>query len=116
VQERLAAHGLSTVDYRCVPLEHDEAQPTHPEYPTTPKYVTEIESSPDESLDFCLIDGHYRQACLRACLPKLKKGGFLIVDDSHFMPLSEWGVPANWPVVLRSHTGIKETTICKAAR
>src|SRR5215469_18206294 len=100
VLERLTSRGLSNVDYRYVPLDHDETLPTQPEYAMTPQYVAEIESYPNSYFDFCLVDGHYRQACIRACIRKIKRGGFLIVDDSHFMPLSEWGVPKNWDVVL----------------
>jgi hypothetical protein len=61
-----------------------------------------------------MVDGHYRQACIRAALPKLRPGALLIVDDTHWMPLAEWGVPSDWEVAMRGRSWLKETTIWKA--
>lgn len=41
---------------------------------------------PDGSLDFCLIDGGPRAACLRAALPKLKPDGWAYVDNTDLYP------------------------------
>jgi len=111
VSDRLREGSLSNVELRLVPLDHDESTPTVPSYEKTPHYVTQVLDFPDESLDFVLVDGHYRQACVLAALSKLKQGGLLIVDDTHWMPLREWGVPADWRIGLQGRSAIKETTI-----
>ena len=36
---------------------------------------------PDASLDFALVDGHYRDYSAKFIMPKLKPGGMLIVDN-----------------------------------
>lgn len=46
-------------------------------------YVGAIAAQPDASLDFCLVDGRLRDACALACLPKLRPGGLLVLDDAH---------------------------------
>ena len=46
-------------------------------------YVGAISSQADESLDFCLVDGRLRDLCILACLPKLRPGGLLVLDDAH---------------------------------
>jgi predicted O-methyltransferase YrrM len=114
VLRKLTSGSLRNVDYRYISLDHDESLPTQAEYSQTPGYVAEIDKFPDDYFDFCLVDGHYRQACVRAAMPKIKRGGFLIIDDTHFMPLARWSVSENWEVVIRHHTGLKETTIWKA--
>jgi hypothetical protein len=111
VLARLQASSLRNVELRLVPLDHAESTPTAPSYEQLPRYVAQIHEFPDESLDFVLVDGHYRQACILAALPKLKLGGLLIVDDTQWMPLREWGVPADWRIELRGRSAIKETTI-----
>ena len=52
-----------------------------------------------EALDFVLVDGHYRQACIHTVLDRINPGGMLVVDDWHFLPGPAWGVPTRWPVV-----------------
>jgi hypothetical protein len=41
------------------------------------------EGFPDESLDFCLVDGRLRDDCAHSVIPKLKQGAVLILDDAH---------------------------------
>lgn len=101
---------LSNVDYRFVALDHKANEPTTPHYEPLPRYVAVIEAFPDASLDFVLVDGHYRQACILASLRKLKKGGYLIVDNTDWLPESEWGVPPTYRVVHRSANVMSETT------
>lgn len=45
-------------------------------------YAKSIENEEDGSLDFVVVDGIFRVECLRAALPKVKPGGFLILDNS----------------------------------
>jgi predicted O-methyltransferase YrrM len=45
-------------------------------------YATSIDSITDNSLDIVLIDGRGRRACIAHAIPKIKQGGYLIVDNS----------------------------------
>jgi SAM-dependent methyltransferase len=99
------------VDYRYVALDHPASEPTVPRYPQSPSYVAVADRFEDESVDFVVIDGHYRQACVLASLGKLKPGGFLLVDNSNWLSPAEWGVPASYPVVHESEYGRGATTV-----
>ena len=111
VHARLVAEGLAHVDHRHIPLDHAEDEPSREEYEVTPAYVAVANDFPDESLDLAIVDGHYRQACIRAVLRKLKRGGLLLVDNTDWMPLEHWGVPRDWPVVHQSRSARSETTL-----
>lgn len=112
IRERISRQNLTNVDYRFIALDHPENDPTYPNYAMTPKYVDVISSMPDESLDFVVIDGHYRQACLQAVQRKLKHGGLLLLDNSNWMSLEEWQAPS-WPIAHQSSGFYGETTIWK---
>lgn len=45
------------------------------------KYVGVAASFLEKSLDFCLVDGKARGHCALACLPKIRSGGLVIVDN-----------------------------------
>jgi hypothetical protein len=103
----MAARIPANVDYRLV-----EADPVDQDWNRQP-YVTQIHQFPNETFDFCLIDGHYREACLKAALLKVRPGGWLIADDTQWWdpPVECWGVPSNWRIDTRAWTWTKETTI-----
>lgn len=46
------------------------------------KYLKGIEEIEDNSLDIVLVDGRHRVECVRASIPKVKKNGYVILDDS----------------------------------
>jgi hypothetical protein len=45
-------------------------------------YASKIDDFDDEYFDFVLIDGRSRPACVKHSIPKITKGGFLILDNS----------------------------------
>lgn len=45
-------------------------------------YVRKIDRYPDESFDLVLVDGHARTACLLHAVPKVRVGGYLVLDNS----------------------------------
>jgi hypothetical protein len=108
---RAKVSGLSHVDVRHVPIEHPRDEPTRPHYEPAPRYVSVADEFDTESLDFVLVDGHYRQACVLRALDKLRPGGLLAVDNTDWLPDEEWGVPAAWPRVHRSSNVITVTTV-----
>jgi hypothetical protein len=52
------------------------------------RYAGVINGFADGSLDFIVVDGHFRQACLRRIGNKLRSGGLLIIDNSEVVPKS----------------------------
>lgn len=108
---RSQVRALANVDLRYVPLDHDPSVPTTPNMRPYPKYVSVVDDIADASLGFVLVDGHYRQMCVLAVLPKIKSGGLLTVDNTDWLPSDEWGVPADWPVVHQSRNVMTQTTV-----
>jgi len=102
---------LENVECRFIPVEHPLDQPTRLNYNPLPQYVAVVTEFDDQSLDFIVVDGHYRQSCVKHAMAKLKKGGLLLLDDYWFLPLPEWGVPVSWPVVHKSSSSYKATII-----
>jgi hypothetical protein len=102
---------VPNVDYRLVPLDHPPEEPTRPVYDPLPRYVAVFNELDDGSIDLVIIDGHYRQACILAAIPKLKVGGLLLLDNSNRLSDTEWGIPASWPLVHRSANVMTVTSI-----
>jgi hypothetical protein len=45
-------------------------------------YASAIDRFPDEFFDLVLVDGRARPACVRRSWPKIRRGGWLILDNS----------------------------------
>jgi precorrin-6B methylase 2 len=45
-------------------------------------YVRSVDDEPDGSLDLVMIDGRARPSCLLHALPKVKRGGVVVLDNS----------------------------------
>jgi predicted O-methyltransferase YrrM len=75
VTARLKERGLDNVDYILAPGD----QPT--EQGGDSVYAKTALAFPDTSLDFALVDGHYRDYSAKFILPKIKPGGMLIIDN-----------------------------------
>jgi len=111
ISRKLADAGLRNVDYRLIPLDHPKSAPEQEVYDPLPKYVAIAADFPDESLDFIVVDGHYRSHCIRQSHCKLKPGGFLLVDDANLWPDTKPPVLTHWLEVSRSSNGLKTTVI-----
>lgn len=47
-----------------------------------------------QSLDFCLVDGKFRDRCALAAIPAIRPGGLLVIDDSHrYLPNDDTHAP-----------------------
>ncbi len=115
VQKQLAEAKISNVDYRLVPLGHPESEPERPAYAPLPDYVAAADAMPDRSLDFAVVDGHYRTNCVRRLLPKIKPGGYLLVDDINMWPSpAALPIPPGWRVADDSTNGVKRCIIWQA--
>jgi predicted O-methyltransferase YrrM len=80
----------------------------------TSSYVRAVDRFPDGALDFVMIDGQERHACLAAAMPKVRAGTGLLVADDTAWP--EWRADlddrlATWDVVHDSAALLKSTTI-----
>ncbi|OGF65016.1 MAG: hypothetical protein A2Y62_14420 [Candidatus Fischerbacteria bacterium RBG_13_37_8] len=111
VINQIQKKGYKHIKCCLVRLEHSLEEPTKPFYDKQPAYVSIIEDFEDESLDFVVVDGHYRQACILAALPKLKSKGCLLVDNTNWLPIEEWGVPPKWLIMHQSSNVLTQTTI-----
>ncbi len=80
-------------------------------------YVSVVEDFADESLDFVVVDGLFRQECVARVLPKVAPGGYVLVDDTaHLADLAHWGFPPSWKIVSRNRFLVAETTIWQKPR
>jgi len=74
-------------------------------------YFSFIKQFPDDHFDFILIDGRARVECALNGIPKLKKGGIFVLDNSdrpRYRPIFK--ALEKWPVVTTT-TGLFDTTI-----
>jgi predicted O-methyltransferase YrrM len=46
------------------------------------KYVRNIDKFPDAGFDLVLVDGRARVSCIKHAIPKIRPGGYLMLDDS----------------------------------
>lgn len=112
VRAMLARAGLANVEYRLVPLDHSEDVPEQSAYDPLPAYVAVLNDFADGSLDFVVVDGHYRGTCIKHALRKLRAGGILLVDDTNLWPSREaLPVPSSWSLISATSNEIKETCI-----
>jgi predicted O-methyltransferase YrrM len=93
VSSRLRERGLGNVNYILAPID----QP--PERGDQSAYARNALAFPDESIDFALVDGHYRDFCAQFVLPKIRPGGMLIIDNVNWFLPSASRAPNS-----RSHT------------
>ena len=75
VSAQLKDDGLTNVDYILAPGDQPMERGGESAYARTAL------AFPDASVDFALVDGHYRDYSAKFVLPKLKPGGLLIIDN-----------------------------------
>jgi len=73
VQKMLA--GIKNVDYRFRPKDVKDEEGEKAEY------VKVIDTFNNNSLDFCLVDGTYREFCVLKVIEKIRPGGIVILDN-----------------------------------
>jgi hypothetical protein len=103
--------GMNNVECRFVPLDHPKELCTGPHYDPIPRYVAVADEFSDDSLGLVVVDGHYRQACVLRALPKLKRGGLLLIDNTDWLPIAQFNVPSTWPIAHQSCNVMGQTTI-----
>jgi hypothetical protein len=83
VLEMLRKANVENVDYKFLPKDAEENKASEA------KYVRIIDAFDDNSLDFCLVDGAYRDFCTLKVVEKIRPGGLLIIDNVN------WYLPSN---------------------
>lgn len=87
VRQRLESEGFDQVDYRSIPPEKSDVPGYNSpvrgfEGMSFQKYVHTIDAFPDGHFDIVIVDGRARNDCVRVALPKVRKGGYLLLDNS----------------------------------
>ena len=61
-------------------------------------YVKAINDFDSNSLDFCLVDGMYRDFCALKVIEKIRPGGVLIIDNVHrYLPSKSCSLESRSP-------------------
>ena len=92
INEKLTGINCSNVDYRFV-VQNDKSDFVDDVFDIEEKrdfeirrdyvnYFRALNDIQDHSLDFAIVDGRARTECCHEILPKIKKGGILILDNS----------------------------------
>jgi predicted O-methyltransferase YrrM len=120
ITNRFENDGIKNVDYRFI-AQNDSNLFSNTTFEMTEKlgfevrkdyvnYYMTVESIPNNSLDFLLVDGRARPECLYYALPKMKKNGLIILDNSeraHYKIAFEF--MKEFPVYTTTN-GLTETT------
>jgi predicted O-methyltransferase YrrM len=77
VEQRLREQNVANVSYVFAP------EPRAGDAARTSEYVRVAERFANESLGFALVDGSAREYCAEALIPKIARGGLLVIDDTH---------------------------------
>ncbi len=115
VKAQLAEAGATNINYQLAPLDDPEAELKDPGF--VPAYVRRSEQFADASLDFIIIDGHYRDACIQHTIAQGQaSGGYFLVDDINFWSSPDvLPIPKTWKIVDDSTNGLKRCLIWQAA-
>lgn len=103
VSEAMTERRLLNWAGQCIAAEPGSVGQGRPEYPPDytsadfndrnfKSYVTAIDEQPDGSFDLVLVDGRARPSCIIHALPKIKAGGYLVLDNadrSYYTALTE---------------------------
>ncbi len=90
---------------------HFSALESAPRKPQFKEYFQIADSFPDEHFDCVIIDGRERVCCALHAIPKLKRGGYLILDDSMRPKYQQiWELLSEWIVEIYDF-GLIQTSI-----
>jgi hypothetical protein len=75
------------------------------------RYAGAIDEIADASLDFIVVDGHFREDCIKRVAAKLKSGGLLIIDNTDVLSKSVLDSLSSSKTECWNN-GVSETTSC----
>lgn len=125
ISKTFNSKGITNVDYKLITKKNfDRTEATYTFYreynldkdsfnvmTSYHDYFSFAKTFPDNSLDFIMIDGRARVECALNAIPKLKKDGMFVLDNSdrsRYKPI--FRVLNNWPRITTT-TGLFDTTI-----
>lgn len=83
---------LTNIEYHFIPPKGKRADGSKAKFAELPNhfpikheyfdYFEKVKEYADEHFDFMIVDGRARTECIVNCIPKLKKGGLLVIDNS----------------------------------
>jgi hypothetical protein len=111
VSNHITTQQVTNINYLYKPLDHLESVAIPFGARLRTPYVTVADSFNNQFLDLVVVDGHYREACIAAAIPKLKNGGLLLLDNSNWLPLKQWNIPSHWEIVHQSASVNNQTTV-----
>ncbi len=63
-------------------------------------YVTRIDKYPDEYFDIVIVDGRARNHCISHAVNRIKRGGYLLLDNSEREEYRVgWSIIQHWPTL-----------------
>ncbi len=124
VKTKFKEQEINNVDYHFIPSSKTEKNVDYTfykDYHLTAKdftirkeyhdYFSFVSTFPNEHFDFIIVDGRARVECCLNAIPKLKKGGLFVLDNSdrdRYKPVFK--VLASWKSITTT-TGLFDTTI-----
>jgi len=124
VKTKLKEQGINNVDYQFIPsskTEKNSEYTFYQDYQLTSKdfsirreyqdYFSFVSTFNNEHFDFIIVDGRARVECCLNAIPKLKKGGLFVLDNSdrdRYKPVFK--VLESWKSITTT-TGLFDTTI-----
>lgn len=91
VSRALAEEGITHVDCQSHPRDEPDTSGDRS------AYVRVAQALDDESIDFALVDGVYRDHVALSLLPKISQGGLLVIDNVNWFLPSPTLSPASLP-------------------
>ncbi len=113
ISKQIHTKGITNVDYRYIPVDDSLTGGERQMFPILPPYVAVANEFQPESLDFVVVDGHYRLTCVRAIHSKIKPGGLLLIDNFNWLPPEDWEIPSGWVKVCDDSNALTKTVIWK---
>lgn len=123
IKGKMKEMNLTNVDYHHIPADLEIKKHTYAfykDYPLTESdfqvrreyhdYFSFVCRYPDQHFDFIMVDGRARVECCLNAIPKLKRGGIFVLDNSdrdRYAPVFK--VLSSWPMI-HTTTGYFDTT------
>jgi len=90
----LSRETIANVDYKVLPRYAEE----NTDGALDAQYVQVIDSFADDTLDFCLVDGVYRELCALRVIEKIRPGGVLVIDNvNRYLPSHSYSPASRSP-------------------
>lgn len=111
VKRTLQEKRIQNVDYRLIDVDESINQDECIKKGIIPPYVAVVNTYPEEHFDMVIVDGSHRNICINQVPKRLKRGGYMVLDNSNWMSFEKWGVSKEWKLVSHHDVGVSCTTV-----